>query len=45
MGKYAFLIATVVGMGLVMLFGSRVGYWIEDKIKERQLRRKKEEQK
>lgn len=42
MGKYAFLIATVVGMGLVMLFAGRVGYWIEAKVKERKLRRKKE---
>jgi hypothetical protein len=42
MGKYVFLITTVVGMGLVMLFAGRVGYWIEDKVKERQLRRKKE---
>jgi hypothetical protein len=45
MGKWAILIATVGGMGLVMLFAGRVGYWIEDKIKERQLRRKKEDQK
>jgi len=45
MGKWAFLIATVVGMGLVMLFASRVGYWIEDKIKARQLRRSKEKPK
>jgi len=43
MGKYVFLIATVVGMGLVMLFAGRVGYWIEDKIKARQLRRKNED--
>jgi hypothetical protein len=45
MGKYAFLITTVVGMGLVMLFASRVGYWIEAKLKARQLRRKNEGQK
>jgi hypothetical protein len=45
MGKYAFLIATIGGIGLVMLFAGRVGYWIEDKVKARQLRRKKEGQK
>jgi len=42
MGKWAILIATVGGMGLVMLFASRVGYWIEAKVKARQLRRGKE---
>jgi len=45
MGKYVFLIATVGGIGLVMLFAGRVGYWIEDKVKAWQSRRKKEEQK
>jgi len=45
MGKWAMLIATVGGMGLVMLFAGRVAYWIEDKIKARQLRRRKEEPK
>jgi uncharacterized membrane protein YciS (DUF1049 family) len=43
MRRYAFLIATVVGMGLVMLFLGRVGYWIEAKLKARQLRRRKED--
>jgi anti-sigma factor RsiW len=42
MGKWAMLIATVGGMGLFMLFAGRVGYWIEAKIKARQLRRKNE---
>ena len=42
MGKWAILIATVGGIGLVTLFAGRVGYWIEDKVKARQLRRKKE---
>jgi len=45
MGKYVFLIATVGGIGLVMLFAGRVGYWIEDKVRAWQRRRKKEEQK
>ena len=42
MGKYVLLIAAVGGIGLVMLFGSRLGHWIEAKIKDRQLRRKNE---
>jgi len=42
MGKYALLIAAVGGMGLVMLFAGRVGYWLEAKLKARQLRRKNE---
>jgi len=42
MGKWAMLIGTVGGMGLVMLFAGRVGYWIEGKLKARQLRRKNE---
>jgi hypothetical protein len=42
MGKWAMLIATVGGMGLVMLFASRVSYWIEAKVKAWQLRRSKE---
>lgn len=45
MGKWIMLIATVGGMGLVMLFAGRVGHWIEAKVKARQLRRKSEEQK
>jgi hypothetical protein len=45
MGKWIMLIVTVGGMGLVMLFAGRVGYWIERKVKARQLRRKNEEQK
>lgn len=45
MGKWMMLIATVGGMGLVMLFAGRVGYWIEKKIQQRQLRRKKEDPK
>jgi hypothetical protein len=40
MGKWAMLIASVGGMGLVMLFAGRIGYWIEKKIQARQLRRK-----
>ena len=42
MGKYVFLIATVGGMGLVMLYARRAGYWIEAKLKQRELRRKNE---
>ena len=42
MGKYVFLIATVGGMGVVMLFAGRAGHWIEGKLKARQLRRKNE---
>ena len=45
MGKYVLLIATVGGMGLVMLFASRAGHWIEAKLKARQLRQKNEGQK
>ena len=45
MGKWAMLIGAVGGMGLVMLFAGRVGYWIEAKVKARQLRRKNEAQK
>jgi len=45
MGKWAMLIATVGGMGLVMLFARRVAYWIEAKVKAWQLRRRKEEPK
>jgi hypothetical protein len=44
MGKWIMLIVTVGGMGLVMMFAGRVGYWIEGKVKARQLRRKNEEQ-
>jgi hypothetical protein len=42
MGKWAILIVTVLGMGLVMLFAGRAGHWIEGKVKARQLRRKNE---
>jgi len=42
MGKYVFLIATVGGIAIVMLFAGRAGYWIEAKLKARQLRRKNE---
>ena len=43
MGKWAMLIASVGGMGLVMLFAGRVGYWIEKKVQAWQLRRKNED--
>jgi hypothetical protein len=43
MGKWAMLIASVGGMGLVMLFAGRIGYWIEKKIQARQLRRRNED--
>jgi hypothetical protein len=45
MGKWMMLIATVGGMGLVMLFAGRTGAWIEKKFQAWQLRRKNEEQK
>jgi hypothetical protein len=45
MGKWIMLIATVGGMGLVMLFAGRAGAWIEKKVQAWQLRRKNEEQK
>jgi len=45
MGKWIVLIASLGGMGLVMLFSGRVGSWIEKKVQAWQLRRKNEEQK
>jgi len=45
MGKWMMLIATVGGMGFVMLCAGRAGAWIEKKYQARLLRRKNEEPK